>query len=289
MSEVNYDNKYHISSEIFRNNSIDDDGFIFSRLKILFNNTNEDCYNSNNNNNYDDDDDDDPIIKRKRKDRYDEIISLSHMKSSSIEDVGLQVWKSSLVLSDYLIYKSINNYSNNTSNNTNNSNNNNINDKIIFELGCGCGLIGVVLNIVNKYGFASNVAKKLYLTDYRQDIINLARQNIIRNQINNNYNNKIKYSDRDFVNVRILDWNDTITINTTTTSTTSTTTTTNNNNNNNNNSNNNNNNHISVSDVMTLTTNEVIYIAADVIYDDELTKLYLSIYIYIYIYIYFLI
>jgi hypothetical protein len=174
-----------------------------------------------------DDDDDVNVKRRKLIDPTITPITLHHHRSTSLDDVGLQLWRGSLLLSDYLIYL---HYSHTITD-----------DCIICELGCGIGLLSIVIGIINdKISSSKARIKKSYSTDYKHSILKLA-------ETNSNTNIHINTSDITF---RILDW--TIpgfpkhsvddedyawTDN----------------------------------DINYLLSNKVVYLAADVIYDDDLT------------------
>ncbi|KAG6522801.1 hypothetical protein ZIOFF_019956 [Zingiber officinale] len=68
-------------------------------------------------------------------------LSIQHSITSSLLEVGLQVWKAALVLTDFVLHKS--------------STSSYFNDVVAVELGAGTGLVGIVL---------SRIAKKVFIT-----------------------------------------------------------------------------------------------------------------------------
>ncbi|KAK3219752.1 hypothetical protein Dsin_013722 [Dipteronia sinensis] len=82
-------------------------------------------------------------------------VTIWHNITSSIRSVGLQVWKAELVLSDFVMHKMC------TSSEF---------DGIVsLELGAGTGLVGILLG---------HVAKKVFLTDRGDEILDNCAQNI---------------------------------------------------------------------------------------------------------------
>ncbi|XP_074585756.1 uncharacterized protein LOC141841482 [Curcuma longa] len=105
-------------------------------------------------------------------------LSIQHSITSSLLEVGLQVWKAALVLTDFVLHKSF------TSSY--------FNDVIAVELGAGTGLVGIVL---------SRIAKKVFITDKGVHILNNCDANIHANS------SMLKCKDNT-VRVRELDWTD---------------------------------------------------------------------------------
>lgn len=85
------------------------------------------------------------------------IVTLEHYTSSTVSDVGLQVWKGSFLLCDYLL-----------------SIRSTLCDSMILELGSGCGFCGLVLSMIPHAG--------CILTDFKRDILSLADDNLARNK-----------------------------------------------------------------------------------------------------------
>lgn len=65
-------------------------------------------------------------------------LTFFHLNQTSLENVGMQIWKGALLLSDFLIYKS-----------------ELFKDQIILELGSGTGFCGII---------AAKFAKRVYIT-----------------------------------------------------------------------------------------------------------------------------
>ncbi|XP_042471074.1 methyltransferase-like protein 22 [Zingiber officinale] len=105
-------------------------------------------------------------------------LSIQHSITSSLLEVGLQVWKAALVLTDFVLHKS--------------STSSYFNDVVAVELGAGTGLVGIVL---------SRIAKKVFITDKGVHILNNCDANTHVNW------SMLKCKDNT-VCVRELDWMD---------------------------------------------------------------------------------
>lgn len=106
-------------------------------------------------------------------------ITCYHRSVTSFPDVGLQVWRGAFLLADYLVYKKAD-----------------IRFCSILELGCGTGLIGIVLSLLEHRG--------AIITDYKSDITDLALHNIKINE----HLSPLECCDaqKDSVHVDVLDW-----------------------------------------------------------------------------------
>ena len=105
-----------------------------------------------------DSDEEDCHSERRAKVRKNSIVlSIEHCTTTAVSDVGLQVWKGAFLLSDYLI-----------------SIRDELSMYLIVELGAGCGLTSSVLALIRHRG--------CYVTDFRDDILDLALHNLHRNQ-----------------------------------------------------------------------------------------------------------
>ncbi|XP_073246498.1 methyltransferase-like protein 22 [Porites lutea] len=102
-----------------------------------------------------------------------DVITIEHSLSTPMKDVGLQVWRGALLLSDFLVY-----------------NEERYNPCIALELGAGLGLCSIVLG---------RVAKKVFCTDLRENILRCCQNNITANS------HLFKYG-YDVVAVRKFDW-----------------------------------------------------------------------------------
>eukprot|EP01041_Mallomonas_annulata_P005828 gene5828-11766_t len=187
-------------------------------------------------------------IHRKPKRRKSGILmTISHYSLTTIDDVGLQLWRGSLLLADFLLHKRL--Y---------------LEDKVIIELGGGVGLIGIVLSLISHNG--------AYITDYRSDIVKIAQNNIKNNEhlvqstelATNHYYSKIhtrvldcskadnpRFPNKDYFSKEIeIQTSKAVSID---------------------NSNNNDEFIWTPQDTLLLSSNPMIIIAADVIYDDVIT------------------
>jgi predicted nicotinamide N-methyase len=65
--------------------------------------------------------------RKKCKNLPSEVYTVNHKLHTPLEDVGFQVWSGCLLLVDYLLHNEVS-----------------LRGKVILELGCGCGLAGMV-------------------------------------------------------------------------------------------------------------------------------------------------
>ena len=103
------------------------------------------------------DDDETPRRRRKRA-RTGRTITVVHASQTTLEDVGQQLWRGSLLLSDWLCHNKAA-----------------LQGAVVVELGCGVGLCGVVLETLAGI-------KAVYLTDRDASILDVAARNLELNK-----------------------------------------------------------------------------------------------------------
>ena len=172
-------------------------------------------------------------LKKRRftdEDRF--FITLYNHNESELETVGLQLWKGALLLTDYLIHRK-----------------SNLEDKVVLEMGGGVGLCGVILTLMRHKG--------AYITEKDQSIARFTAKNLATNLHSRSSNHLLGPGEENYseVKVRLLDWKSTsnprcFSLSNPPSPQMPTDWT--------------------VEDCSLVQNNEVLFIAADVIYDDEL-------------------
>jgi predicted RNA methylase len=104
-------------------------------------------------------------------------LSIKHRLFTTISDVGLQLWRAAFLIVDFLVDQKAH-----------------FRTRSIVELGCGVGLVGVVVNLLNHRG--------AYITDINENILSLAHENL---SLNASAVTSAKKSGG-AVSCRVLDW-----------------------------------------------------------------------------------
>ena len=173
--------------------------------------------------------------KRTSKNNNKHTIRVYHEALTSIARVGLQVWRGAFLLADYIIHHR-----------------HSVQSKTVFEFGCGTGILGIILEHCGLFCGA-------FITDYSDEIVALAARNINEGCLPRDSLLSGSTGHSGDIKARVLDWasddnprvalppkqgsNDFMTVWT-------------------------------AEDVSRLSSadTEVLFLAADVIYDDELTR-----------------
>jgi methyltransferase-like protein 22 len=117
--------------------------------------------------------------RKRRRRRNSCYIIMHHVNSSSLDDVGKQLWRGAFLLSDYLIHMQ-----------------EQLRPKTLVELGCGVGFASMVASLLP--------CQCVYMTDANASLIDLAMRNVERN------NHLLPLTDglmqRSPVKPRVLDW-----------------------------------------------------------------------------------
>lgn len=146
---------------------------------------------------------------------------IRHKMTTSIQYVGEQLWRGSLLLSDYLIYRR-----------------NDLRNCVAFELGCGVGFLSVIASLIP--------FRSVYCTDYSNELVEFANSNI---ELNSHLMSLHSTLERSPICSRVLNWFQEMSL-----------------------SNLVNSEGWCDTDVHTLNSSDILWIAADVIYDDHITQ-----------------
>ncbi|XP_058260994.1 methyltransferase-like protein 22 isoform X1 [Hemibagrus wyckioides] len=103
-----------------------------------------------------------------------DVIKIEHTMATPLEDVGKQIWRGALLLSDFILSSPAV-----------------FRGATVLELGAGTGLASIV---------AASVAKTVYCTDVGEDLLSMCQRNV---RLNQRYT---AASDERGVKVRLLDW-----------------------------------------------------------------------------------
>jgi len=96
------------------------------------------------------------FIIRRRPNITLDVINIVHTLDTSMELVGLQVWRGALLLADFIInHEQL------------------FKESVVLELGSGCGIVGIV---------AGRISKLCFLTDYNLDVLSNCQRNVDLNQ-----------------------------------------------------------------------------------------------------------
>ncbi|KAK1602646.1 hypothetical protein QYE76_027285 [Lolium multiflorum] len=127
------------------------------------------------------DDEGDLVLDRRRRKRGgrrsdDHVLTVQHSITSSLQSVGLQVWKAAMLLTDFVLHKSF------TSSE--------FDGVTAMEIGAGTGLVGLA---------QARVARKVFITDRGTDILDNCLANV-------RLNSSTLKIDEAKIHVRELDW-----------------------------------------------------------------------------------
>jgi predicted nicotinamide N-methyase len=125
--------------------------------------------------------------KRKRTRENSVFVTLSHKVRTAVEDVGLQLWKGALLLADYLLHCHSDKQAL-------------LCGRTIVELGAGTGFLGVILSLLP--------CKTVYLTDMSEHIARLIERNISTNSHLVSSISSISCPLEQDRRIRVLDWRD---------------------------------------------------------------------------------
>ncbi|XP_071376107.1 methyltransferase-like protein 22 [Centroberyx affinis] len=95
-------------------------------------------------------------VENEDKQRSKDIIRIEHTMATPLEDVGKQVWRGAFLLADYILSQQVM-----------------FRGATVLELGAGTGLASVVMAIV---------AKTVYCTDVGEDLLSMCQRNITLNR-----------------------------------------------------------------------------------------------------------
>ena len=110
-------------------------------------------------------------------------VSIYHLSVTPIDDVGLQLWRGAFLLADYLVEQKTQ-----------------LCHRLIVELGAGVGFLGVIMDMLSL---------QFYATDYSDEICSLTQRNLQLNQHMHGRLSVIPSSQRSSAGiVRKLDWCD---------------------------------------------------------------------------------
>lgn len=157
--------------------------------------------------------------RRQKNDCY--YLTIRHKVVTPIEYVGEQLWRGSLLLSDYLIYRR-----------------NDIQNSIAFELGAGVGFLSIIASLLP--------FRSVYCTDYDKKLVELANTNV---ELNSHLLSIVEPLDRCPIFSKVMNWHQEISLSSLC-----------------------NCEGWNNDDEALLTCSDILWLAADVIYDDQITE-----------------
>ena len=180
MNDSGVTSEVHEAS-VLNGNENDSQAFRISRYHIK-----EDLENDaieDQNTTMDEDIDESTPKRRRMKDTEMYSVSIYHLSVTPIDDVGLQLWRGALLLADYLIDQKMQ-----------------LSHRLVVELGAGVGFLGVIMDMLSV---------PFYATDYTDEICSLTQRNLQLNQHMSGRLSGIPSSPQNSTgNVRKLDWCD---------------------------------------------------------------------------------
>jgi predicted nicotinamide N-methyase len=119
------------------------------------------------------DKDGDMVVSRKAQ----HVVCIEHSMSTTLQAVGLQVWRGSLLMADYLLYQGSDRFR----------------GSVILELGAGTGLVSIIAGLK---------AGRVFCTDIGKELLDLCQRNIEGNIDFSSGDTKSRRN----ITVRELDW-----------------------------------------------------------------------------------
>ncbi|XP_035663523.1 methyltransferase-like protein 22 [Branchiostoma floridae] len=121
------------------------------------------------------DEDGDLVLRRRKPNSTEMEVHIQHAMATPLDTVGLQVWRGALLMCDFILH-----------------NQDIFKSHSVLELGGGVGLVSIIAGAVG--------ASKVYCTDVGDRLLELCRDNVLKNQ------HLCEPTSKEIVKVRELDW-----------------------------------------------------------------------------------